>query len=743
MLNQINWHNYLYLKKHNKNEVCITNFSTLVLSFCINLYRMNKKYFLLFAIALCCFTRLQAQIPMYYYLVAPLTGTYNAVVGTPITLTSGNLNDGLATGIPIGFTFNFNGDPTPTTTVDVSTNGFATLSGVLGNSTPSNDLAAGLGGNRPVIAPLWDDLDLGHFNGSMSYATTGTAPNRIFTLEWAGVEWPYNVSSSAATATLSFEMKLYETSNTIDFIYKSIATSVNTGSQSASIGLAESATGPNEFISLNSTAANPAASYTNSTNTLSGIPTTGTMYRFQYCPPPTVTHSNVTINSFTSSWIGNAPLLYEYAMDSTWNATPATPVIPTTNLGHNFFNVMPNKTYYVYVRCKCDSVHYSPWVIDTVNTLPLPPCNAPLGLSVYGVTYTTANIIWTAVPGALSYQFVLNQSPVSPFIQGTPTALTYYNATNLLPGTTYYFHLRTDCSGYPTDTSAWETIQFTTLPLPPCQAPTGLYANNVTSTSADLGWNSQNGIIGWEFVLDQSTATPISGSLSTTNAITATGLTSLTTYYLHVRTDCSTYLGDTSNWVLYSFITLPDSCTQPTGLQISFVNQFTAFVSWNASPGAYAYEYIVDQNPNTPVVGGTPTFSTYHAVTGLSSSTQYYLHVRAVCDTAFYENNYTPWANSPFYTLPGLKVTNVTGSDNFIVAAFPNPVLNDVTVNVLGVQKGNSSLKVMDITGKTIKIIPVDGKDQVTFSMNDLSAGVYLLRYADNEQTYTLRLTKQ
>ncbi|OJW83455.1 MAG: hypothetical protein BGO69_08250 [Bacteroidetes bacterium 46-16] len=696
---------------------------------------MNKKYFLSFAIALCCFS-LGLKAQMNYYLI-PLAGTYTSIAGTTVALT-GNADEGYANNIPIGFNFYFDGGPTASTSLSVSTNGFATLNGVLANATSTNDLTGGLLGNRPIIAPLWDDLD-DLDPAAISYNTTGTAPNRVFTMQWNDISW--TAIGSATTASLSFQMKLYEGNNNIDFMYNS--TGSTNGSPAASIGLSETLPGPNNFISLNSAVANPTTSTTSETTTINSLPPTGTIYRFVYCPPPVLTHTNVTINSWTSNWTNTGASYYEYSVDSVWSATPNNAVFQTTNTTQFFGNHSPNNTFYVYVRANCGGGHFSPWVIDTVNTPALPPCNAPLGLTVYGVTYYTANIIWTAVPGALSYQFVLNQSPVTPAIQGTPTALTYYNATGLLPNTTYYFHLRTDCSGYPTDTSSWETISFTTLPLPPCLIPTGLYANNITNIGADIGWNPQSNIIGWEFVLDQSTNNPVVGALSTSNALSATGLNSLTTYYLHVRTDCSTWPNDTSGWAIYAFTTLPDSCTQPTNLQISFVDQYTAFVSWNAAPGAYGYEYIVDQNPNTPAVGGTPTFSTFHSVSSLNSSTTYYLHVRTVCDTNYYDNSFTPWVTSSFYTQPGLKVGNVAGNADFTVAAFPNPVRNNVTVSMVGVQKGSSALKLTDVTGKLVKVIPVDGKEQVDIDMTGLATGMYMLKYIDEEQSYVLRLTKQ
>ncbi len=694
---------------------------------------MNKKYFLTFAIALCCFTGLKAQI--YYYLT-PLTGTYTSIVGTTVALT-GNADEGYANNIPIGFNFYFDGGNTAYTSLSVSTNGFATLSGALNNATSANALAGGLGPNRPIIAPLWDDLD-DLDPDAISYTTTGTAPNRIFTMQWNDISWA--AVGSTTTASLSFQMKIYESSNFIDFIYNSTGTT--NGSPSASIGLSEVGVQPGDFLSLNSATANPTTSTTSETNTINSLPPTGTVYRFEYCPPPVLTHINVTINSWTSNWTNTGATYYEYSVDSVWSATPNNTIYQTTNLTHFFGNHSPNNTFYVYVRSVCGS-HFSPWVIDTVETLTLPPCNAPLGLTVYGITYFTANIIWTAVPGALSYQYVLNQSPVTPAIPGQPTALTYYNATNLQPNTTYYFHIRTDCSGYPTDTSAWETVAFKTLPLPPCLTPTGLYGNNITNIGADLGWDPQSNIIGWEFVIDQSTNTPLFGALSTSNAITATGLNSLTTYYLHVRTDCSTWPADTSGWAIYAFTTLPDSCTQPTNLQISFVTPYTAFVSWNAAPGAYGYEYSIDQNIQPPATGGTPTFSTYHSVSSLNSANTYYLHVRTVCDTNYFDNSYTPWVTDSFYTLPGLNVNNVSGNDEFIVAAFPNPVKDNVTVSMTGVQKGSSALKLTDITGKLIRVIPVDGKEQVTVDMSGLASGLYMLKYSDDEQSYVLRITKQ
>lgn len=462
------------------------------------------------------------------------------------------------------------------------------------------------------------------------------------------------------------------------------------------------------------------------------------------CGSPNVAASNITINSFIGTWTGVPTAInFEYTLDQN-PATPVIPGTPTTNAGQAFTGLQPATNYYLHVRAYCGAANgFSAWVTISVTTLPLQPCNAPSGLVGFGLTNFSANITWNPVPGSLSYQFVLNQSPITPYIQGVPTALTYYNATSLQPGTTYYFHLRTDCSSYTTDTSAWEMISFTTPPLPLCQAPTGVSSSSVTNTSADVSWNSQTGVLGWEFVLDQTPANPVVGALATGTSLSFSGLTSLTTYYLHLRTDCTTYPSDSSHWVTYSFVTKTDSCTEPTNLQLTYVYPSTAFASWNAAPGAYAYEYLVDRNPAAPTEGGTPTFNTFEEISSLASSTTYYLHVRSVCDTGFYPNNFTNWVTEPFYTAPGLKVNNVAGNGNFSIAAFPNPVHDNLDVTLTGAPGTNAGIEIFDITGKSLSKVSADKTAKLSLDMHNYPSGVYLLRYADDAQTYTLRFVKQ
>ena len=216
-----------------------------------------------------------AKAQMNYSFTAT-TNTYTSITGT-VPFLSGNENDpfadeGFATNIPIGFSFGYNSSNTYTE-VSISTNGFISF-GTLNDSYITNNLATGVTGQRPIVAPLWDDINLQSTN-NIKYTTTGSAPNRVFIVEWVNARWGFGASA----ACISFQVKLYETSNWIEFAYKQ-----ETGtpvSPSASVGLTAIGTGNNNFISLSNLTAAPSVSTTTEVTTIATKPATNQSYIFK------------------------------------------------------------------------------------------------------------------------------------------------------------------------------------------------------------------------------------------------------------------------------------------------------------------------------------------------------------------------------------------------------------------------------------------------------------------------------
>jgi fibronectin-binding autotransporter adhesin len=227
------------------------------------------------------------------YTPAFSTGTFTALSGaTNPSLSVGDVDDGYFNNIPIGFDFWYMG--IRCTTLSASTNGWLAPGATISNAGATKDISAG-GSPRPVIAPLWDDLDI-QVATNVSYLVTGSAPNRIFTIQYLNAQWNYLATGN----TISFQTKLYEGSGKVEFIYRPEAGALS--SAAAHIGITAAATGSGNFLSVNN--AGTSASSTIAADVTSK-PVSGRTYGFT-SPVPTapgsLTFSSINSGAMTLNW---------------------------------------------------------------------------------------------------------------------------------------------------------------------------------------------------------------------------------------------------------------------------------------------------------------------------------------------------------------------------------------------------------------------------------------------------------
>lgn len=115
---------------------------------------------------------------------------------------------------PFNFTF-YNNNYTTANSLSVASNGFIRLDGIAAgnnyNSASAYDLTANATGLGQIIATSLYDCNLGRIADSWcKYLVTGTAPNRIFTIEYNNIEIDYNDGLFA-----NVEVSFYETTNEI------------------------------------------------------------------------------------------------------------------------------------------------------------------------------------------------------------------------------------------------------------------------------------------------------------------------------------------------------------------------------------------------------------------------------------------------------------------------------------------------------------------------------------------------
>lgn len=306
---------------------------------------MGLKFYLRFFTLLLVTTTVSNAQVITNYAFSSSQSVYIPLSGaTAPVLTGGDFDEGWYSRIPIGFEFWFMGNLI--TEVHASTNGALSLSTNTPNTAASNNNLSILHGTfyRPIIAPLWDNLDIDSLSGaSFSYLTTGTSPNRVFTAEWKNAEWNW----FANNATISFQVRLYESTGVIEYIYNQEAG--NLFSPSATIGIG--GTLNTQFLSLNNSGSSPTVSSTVSTNNINAKPASGQQYTFTPPIPSSVSSisfSNITPTAITVNWtaVTGAVKYAVYQSTDNVNFTYSGSSSSTSLIANGLF---PNTTYYFKV----------------------------------------------------------------------------------------------------------------------------------------------------------------------------------------------------------------------------------------------------------------------------------------------------------------------------------------------------------------------------------------------------------
>jgi hypothetical protein len=237
----------------------------------LRLNRLKSKvaYFLL-ATLLLLNSVAKAQLPtsaaLYPFVSSNKPFTYLSG-GTAVPFTS--WDDTYVTGIPIGFPFTFCG--VTYTTVTPHTNGYMCFGSNTNVWYPAS--SAGIASIGPVVFAMWHDaMGQSSTTTPVTYLTTGTAPNRVFTLEFKN--WGTFVYSAAV---VTFQYKLYE-GGAVEVHYQQ-----ETGSSwpSAAIGIGKNST---DYQCLPNTTASPTPSSTTFTATSGSKPATGQSYLWGLIP---------------------------------------------------------------------------------------------------------------------------------------------------------------------------------------------------------------------------------------------------------------------------------------------------------------------------------------------------------------------------------------------------------------------------------------------------------------------------
>lgn len=136
------------------------------------------------------------------YNVSPITYAPSTITGT-----AGPSGDDNVATAPIGFSFNFYGNTY--TDVVISTNGFISFDLASGAGCCTGQVLPNTATPNNLVSLGWEDLTAAA--GQITYATIGTAPNRVFVVNYNGV-----AHLSGAGTPLTGQIKLFEGTNVVE-----------------------------------------------------------------------------------------------------------------------------------------------------------------------------------------------------------------------------------------------------------------------------------------------------------------------------------------------------------------------------------------------------------------------------------------------------------------------------------------------------------------------------------------------
>lgn len=212
-------------------------------------------------------------------------------------------------------------------------------------------------------------------------------------------------------------------------------------------------------------------------------------------------------------------------------------------------------------------------------------CASPTSIAVSAISGSGATISWDAIPGAVGYQYVIDNSDSAP-ASGTATTDLTYTASGLDAGTVYYAHVRTQCAaGF----SEWTTVMFTTGP-----------ANDDCAGAIDLATMTSP-------IVDATTVNATNNNTSHCAWPSTTPVTNAapdTYYFISVPDGSTLTIGQTANNYDSTNVVFYGDCDNQTIINCYDGSEFQNTV-WANTTGSAQNVYFVQDGWNT----GSGTFT--------------------------------------------------------------------------------------------------------------------------------------
>ncbi|MEP7266494.1 MAG: fibronectin type III domain-containing protein [Saprospiraceae bacterium] len=486
--------------------------------------------------------------------------------------------------------------------------------------------------------------------------------------------------------------------------------------------------------------------------------------------PGNLSVSNITSTSASLYWASMAGA-FNYTIEikpttsSDWNVLGNT---STTSM--NTTNLIANTIYDWRVKTNCATgiSGYNQSQFTTIGTsipptIPPPPppitCNPPSSITVGSITTTSANLTWTISPNAINYTFELKATTSTDWSTSINTNRTTLNITGLKPNTSYDSRVKANCGS---GTGGFTSNSFTTTqPITPlvCNAPTGLTTINIGANTATALWAKVEGVNSFtlEYKLSSTGIWNVANSNINSTTYTLTGLEASSGYDWRVKSNCESIFSGYSA-LQFNTIGSPGSCP---GLEDQSANEnpgMASIIDLNTAvfgkispaldndyyklviPIAGSVTITLSGLPNdydlsvynfngaAIASSQNPGLSNEYATLDLAPGT-YFIKVYGWNVSSNDASCYTLQAKS---NIGSISNTQNFNANNLSVKIFPNPVINSLKYQIMGL-RGPAQILLIDLQGRILDS-HITNEIYNHSNVSTLAPGFYMLQVIDEKK---------
>lgn len=450
-----------------------------------------------------------------------------------------------------------------------------------------------------------------------------------------------------------------------------------------------------------------------------------TIYTFKTVSPSCSAPTDLIVTDITSmgakfSWstVPNATkyvVQYMPSNETEWRTVETTNTMLTVN------DLSQNRTHIVIVCAMCagDDKSYCTEKVMFKTTTPI--CGTPINLVPLNITATSARLTWSSVPYSTLYIVQYAKAGQTNW-QNIETTENFAVVNDLSPNTSYQFRVCVMCSSV-SGTFCSDLCPFTTL-LTSCAAPTGLAANNISSTGATFSWTAvptaSKYTVQYKSVSESNWRTVE----TTTNSLNVNDLVSNTTYQFRVCVMCTDVNGSFCSDLVSFSTSVTANCVAPTNLSANNISISGATLTWSAV--ASANRYIVQYKATSETAWRTAEVSSNSlGINDLAPNTSYQFRVCTVCtgvSGTYCSDLSTFTTTAPSCTAPtNLSASNIT---------FTTAVLSWSTVPyaskyiVQYMPTSEAAWKTVEVTTNSLTVTDLSANNNYQFRVCVMCTGV-------------------